>query len=167
MKTYTCKQSAHDFTPNPFPRPYLFPVRCEVRFRLDASCWYTRDQLGSRWRAWKKIKGLTGALSWNNSNSVMFAYRSTEVENLFELSAYVNYPGKKITAVPLGTFAAGEEQVGEIAFARTAAVFMWKNIEPVLIDFRRPWLMREIGPWFDSIAPAPHEMKMQAQLTLK
>jgi hypothetical protein len=166
MKTYTCEQGSHDFRPNAF-RLFIAPARFRVTFSLDASCWYSAEQMGDRHRAWKKVKGLTGAFGRNNANAAMIAYRSAPEENMFEIAAYVNFPGTQIKATILDKhFFADEIAEIDIAFARHTVDFIWDGTVVASLPFSRPWAMREIGPWFDTKRAAPHRMQMQAKLEI-
>ena len=112
--TYTISPGQSNFRPleNPLPR---FQRGFEIAVRFDESCWWSaEDWEGDQDRQdWNKLKGLAYYFGLNNHRSAMIAWRPSERENTFEVTAYTNNKrgGWKTTGNPV------EVVAGEVFYA--------------------------------------------------
>lgn len=149
MTTYTIKPGQWNFRPLEPIRPRFVTKGFFGWAVFDESAWFDwgddRDILD-----WNKLKGLTSYFSPNNRHSAMIAWRPSPEMNLFEITGYTNYPGKKAQHSGLKSLKAfaGEE----IFFTCTINAFsVYYRIEcgerQVEIEhkFWKRWIYREVG----------------------
>lgn len=173
MKTYTVRKGKNDFFPAEFPTLILFGKRSPIwSFSIEANCWY--NSLGEDNHDWNKLGGLTRAISANNVDSLIIAWRPLATEHgYFQVCIYENI-GK--TNQPqednLRVVAAGERFSVEfqpnptsgqydVYFFRTSSMEHWGTSR-----FRQRFsLFRRLGLWFGGTSKAPQEMNIRASFS--
>lgn len=166
QKTYAVKKGKSDFFPPEFPTLITFG-RSILRWtiNIEANCWY--DSLGTDNADWNKLCGVTRAISANNVDSCMIAWRPLTTEpGYFEICVYENigkdnFPHENnIRVVTAGEQFTIEFQPAlrdcmyDVFFHRQNSMEHWD-----FSNFRQRFtLFRRIGLWFGGNQKAPQEM---------
>lgn len=167
QKTYAIRRGQHDFSPAEFPTLIAYG-RSILRWKinLEANCWY--DSLDTDNADWNKLCGITRAISPNNVDSLMVAWRPLATEpGYFELCVYENigtsnFPHENNILIVM----AGEpftiefrprpreDMMYDVYFLRSTSLQHWD-----WSNFRQKFtLFRRIGLWFGGNQPAPQQM---------
>jgi hypothetical protein len=165
LQRYTVRAGRHNFR----PLMPVIPMRRVRGFAVEAifseACWYPPEALAdpADWDDWSKLLGVTQALSANNRNACMAAWRPGAVPGMIRIGAYANFPGSSIQWRELGHVEAGERIRIECRFSAGAAWFKMGDMTHAL-DYDPPRLVRQTGMWHGGNQPAPQWMWIEAAI---
>jgi hypothetical protein len=160
LQRYTVQAGRHNFRPLMPVIPMRRVRGFAVEFVFGEACWYDIKKVGDHWN---KLMGITRALSLNDRDACMIAWRSMPQPGMFSIAAYTNYPGRDISWRVLGEIEAGERGRAEARFTSGQAWFYMGDMNTAL-DFRAPALARQVGMWFGGRPKAPHWMRIDAAM---
>ena len=148
MITYQIKPGQKNFRPFENPLPRFGATGFELELIIEPGGWCSLDDWqGDRdYYDWQKVKGLTSYFSPNHCRTAMFAFRFGEQEETYQIAAYTNFPGKTRTVGPVLEVQAGEKVFAQAVLNRQEAIYYYGS-HRVVHDFKRAWIMREVGTY--------------------
>jgi hypothetical protein len=160
LTRYTVRAGRHNFRPLMPVIPMRRVRGFAVEFVFGEACWYDIKKVGDHWN---KLMGVTSALTWNDHNACMAAWRPMPELGLFSVAGYVNWPGKEKSWRVLGEIEAGESGRVECRFSAGAGWFKMGDMTHAL-DFVPAKCIRQVGMYFGGKPKAPHWMDIDAAM---
>lgn len=151
LKEYVVKESRHDFKPNKIPLPIIGIRAYEVVLKFDSTCWWGIEDVdydhGVDIRDWNKISGATNFFSASNKQSALLGWRPSKVYNKIEVTAYTNARDGTFRTGPVITVPVDSQLVLGFKWEKDSVVYQYAGVVHAEA-LKRPFLVREVGPWF-------------------
>jgi hypothetical protein len=140
-----------------------------ITLDLTASCWYDVKEFEGK-NSWNKAGGVGAALSKNNQNALLLAWRPAATFPNFEAAIYENDSkgGRKVHSVIsfsiydtacLSLIKDGRSIQSDIFYVTAGDNHYIRKEQRSYLWAKTPSLLRRRGPWFGGLFPAPHDME--------
>ena len=169
-KTYKVVKDKHDFLPNSIPFPFFGASEYSFSIRFEPSIWFGIEDEdysgGNDIKDWNKIGGMTNYLSANNKQSIMMAWRPDTAYMVIQIAAFTNDKNGGFVAGEPELVKVGDYVEGEIKWFGSTAYYYYGD-QIVKHKSKKPFIIREIGPWFGGNQTAHKDMYLHLARRLR